>query len=313
MTKQGDDSKTVTTVPTVQVDEPGAERVDERKEVRDILLELQNISDIFLGLRKRIENKQLEIADTRQNLQRVSAESERWMNIMQLALYSGREEVASDAESSFRKHNKDYEMLTGNLAQQLVELDKIKQEAVPLQERFLTAKNRLRELDHAADSDEMVDMSVFDKQDEEEGEYSPETNTPKADALIRAIELERARRKSAVDLEAMTPSEFEELVGHLYERMGFDVDLTQHSRDGGVDVYARRENEAGVEEIAVQCKHYSGAVGVAEARALLGVLDDQKRLARGCSLPADRSLSFARSLLKGIGLISLTERTCASC
>ena len=279
--EQVDEATTTTRVPTVQAEEPGTERVDEGKEIRDILLELQNISDIFLKLRKRIENKQLEIADTRQNLRRVSAESERWTNIMQLALYSGREEVISDAESSFRKHNKDHETLIGNLAQQLVELDKIKKEAIPLQERFLTAKNRLRELDHAVDNDEMADMSVFDKQNEEEGDYSPDTDTPKTNALIRAIELERARRKSAVGLEAMTPDDFEALVARLYERMGFDVDLTQHSRDGGVDLYARRENEAGVEEIAVQCKHYSGTVGVAEARALYGVVSAERRLTRG--------------------------------
>ena len=87
----------------------------------------------------------------------------------------------------------------------------------------------------------------------------------------------------AVDLEAMQPDEFEDLVARLYKQMGYDVDLTQHSRDGGVDVYARRTNEAGIEEIAVQCKHYtrSGPIGPAEARALLGVVNDQKRLARG--------------------------------
>ena len=87
----------------------------------------------------------------------------------------------------------------------------------------------------------------------------------------------------AVDLETMTPDEFEALVARLYEQMGYDVALTPSSRDGGVDLYAGRENEAGVEEIAVQCKHYtrSGPIGPAEARALLGVVNDQKRLARG--------------------------------
>ncbi len=77
------------------------------------------------------------------------------------------------------------------------------------------------------------------------------------------------------------PSGFEELVARLYEQMGYDVELTSQSRDGGVDLYARRTNEAGVEEIAVQCKHYSGTVGVAEARALYGVVSAEQRLARG--------------------------------
>ena len=97
----------------------------------------------------------------------------------------------------------------------------------------------------------------------------------------------------------MTPSEFEEIVARLYEQMGFNVGLTQHSRDGGVDLYARRENEAGVEEIAVQCKHYSGTVGVAEARALYGVLSAEQRLARGVLVTSGSFSDGCRSFVEG--------------
>ena len=89
------------------------------------------------------------------------------------------------------------------------------------------------------------------------------------------------------------------MAARLYERMVFDVDLTQHSRDGSVDLYARRENEAGVEEIAVQCKHYGGTVGVAEARVLYGVVSPEQRLARGVLVTGGSFSDGCRSFVEG--------------
>ncbi len=113
---------------------------------------------------------------------------------------------------------------------------------------------------------------------------------------------EAARQVSVsagVDLETMTPSEFEKVVARLYEQMGFNVDLTQHSHDGGVDLYARRTNEAGVEGVAVQCKHYSGTVGVAEARALFGVVSADQRLARGVLVTSGSFSAGCRLFVEG--------------
>ena len=79
-----------------------------------------------------------------------------------------------------------------------------------------------------------------------------------------------------------TPTQFEARIAQLYESLGFEVDCTKQSRDGGVDFYARQATEAGnMEEIAVQCKLYTGTVGVEAARALYGVINDQQHLTRG--------------------------------
>ena len=130
-----------------------------------------------------------------------------------------------------------------------------------LQQKINAKLDQKRKEENARDHENST-VDVEYEQDEADYVYAPET---------------------MVDLEAMTPSQFEELVARLYKRIGYNVALTPPSRDGGVDLYAGRENEAGVEEIVVQCKHYtrSGPIGPAEARALLGVVNDQKRLARG--------------------------------
>ena len=83
------------------------------------------------------------------------------------------------------------------------------------------------------------------------------------------------------DLEKVSPREFEQLIARLYEQMGYRVELTKQSRDGGVDLYARRQHEVGTEELAIECKHYrKHTVGVAPARALYGVLTAQPQLTR---------------------------------
>ena len=93
---------------------------------------------------------------------------------------------------------------------------------------------------------------------------------------------EQVLPESAVDLKQVNSREFEELVARLYERMGYAVARIPRSRDGGVGLYVRRTNVAGVEEIAVRCQHsHSSVGGVAAARALYAVVSAEQRLARG--------------------------------
>ena len=63
---------------------------------------------------------------------------------------------------------------------------------------------------------------------------------------------EQVLQESAVDLEQVASHEFVRLVARLYERMGYDVARTPRSRDGGVDLYARKTNEAGDEQHLVR-------------------------------------------------------------
>ena len=251
----------------------------------DIVREVVRMPGALLESESRIVEKESEISHTQQRLLREESEAKRWEELMLQSRHTGQEDLAAEASTMHENHIKTAHTLKATAAQQRVELGDLKRKAKVLNERLLLAKDRFRKLQHATGSEEPVDMSDFDKLE------------------IDADDLEEAiydyAPEPAVDLEAMTPGEFEELVARLYGRMGFDVDLTQYSRDGGVDLYARRTNEAGVEEIAVQCKYYSGAVGVAEARALYGVVSAEQRLARGVLVTSGSFSDGCRSFVEG--------------
>jgi len=79
-----------------------------------------------------------------------------------------------------------------------------------------------------------------------------------------------------VDLGKVTPQEFEHLVSRLYSRMGYLTKVTRFSKDGGIDIRARKLTEANRENLIIQCKHYpQGTVGVEPARALNGLLTQE--------------------------------------
>ena len=68
------------------------------------------------------------------------------------------------------------------------------------------------------------------------------------------------------------PYEFENAVGDLYRKLGYKVNLTKGSGDGGVDLILKRDKET----IVVQCKAHKNPVGPAPVRELWGVKDDFK-------------------------------------
>lgn len=61
---------------------------------------------------------------------------------------------------------------------------------------------------------------------------------------------------------------FECELGKLFERLGYSVCLTRYGKDGGVDIFLSTGNKSTI----VQCKRYTGPVGVAVVRELYGVL-----------------------------------------
>lgn len=91
-----------------------------------------------------------------------------------------------------------------------------------------------------------------------------------ARAVIRQRYLHFKNPREA--LASLTPSEFEFLVGALYRRMGYSVIVTQQSRDGGVDVIARKSDSGASATVLIQCKHYQGNVSVHAVRELTGVV-----------------------------------------
>lgn len=74
---------------------------------------------------------------------------------------------------------------------------------------------------------------------------------------------------------ALSGYEFEELVAHLLECMGYTARVTQRSGDGGVDVIAHRD-KLGFEPpiLKVQCKRKTDQTSRPEVDQLLGTLGD---------------------------------------
>lgn len=74
----------------------------------------------------------------------------------------------------------------------------------------------------------------------------------------------------------LPPRRFEELIGHIFERFGYDVELTAKSRDGGYDISAVRRAEADV-RLLIECKRYTppNKVGRPILQRLGGVLNDR--------------------------------------
>lgn len=106
-----------------------------------------------------------------------------------------------------------------------------------------------------------------------------------------------------------SPQQFEQYVAELYEKMGYHVKLTPQSRDHGVDVYAKRSSEVGIEEFAIQCKHYpNGVVGVEHARSLYGVIHDKPNITKGILVTSGEFSKDCREFSKG-KRIELVDRT----
>lgn len=59
------------------------------------------------------------------------------------------------------------------------------------------------------------------------------------------------------DLYTLSPRDFEELVAHLLEELGYRARLDPRGADGGVDVFAERDQDTGPELVLVQCKRFS--------------------------------------------------------
>jgi len=68
---------------------------------------------------------------------------------------------------------------------------------------------------------------------------------------------------------------FEEIVAELFRKEGFEVELTQATRDGGVDIIAISRRMNIWQKMIVECKRYApqNKVGIAVVQRLLGVKD----------------------------------------
>lgn len=89
--------------------------------------------------------------------------------------------------------------------------------------------------------------------------------------LIRAAYLESVHPRD--ELLSIAPRDFELVIGLLFERLKFEVCVTQRSHDSGCDIKLHRATAGTTESSVVECKRYTKNVGVKELRALLGVVE----------------------------------------
>lgn len=125
-----------------------------------------------------------------------------------------------------------------------------------------------------------------------------------AEAIIRHRYLHWDNPREA--LLSLRPAEFEFLVGALYQKMGYEVVVTQASRDGGVDVEARREDLGGRALVLVQCKRYDSVVGVPSVRELMGVVA-RRQANKGVLVATCRFTGPARQEASSNAMIELLD------
>jgi restriction system protein len=99
------------------------------------------------------------------------------------------------------------------------------------------------------------------------------------DAGLRAmnIDLLQLLKEDPDRVHALSPRQFEEFVAALYEKHGFEVELTPPSKDGGLDLYAVRYEPYGKVLTIVECKRNAPdrPVGVEIVRSLYGAVEDK--------------------------------------
>jgi len=84
-------------------------------------------------------------------------------------------------------------------------------------------------------------------------------------------------KRNPEELKIIDRRKFEELVAYLFEGLGFDVELTKKTRDGGRDIIAIKEYDFRSRYL-IECKRPDPGriIGVGPVRQLYGVLVDEK-------------------------------------
>lgn len=78
------------------------------------------------------------------------------------------------------------------------------------------------------------------------------------------------------DINSLSGIEFENICKYLIENMGFSVETTKPSGDGGIDLIAYNYEPVLSGKYIIQCKCYSGSVGEPIIRDLYGVITSER-------------------------------------
>lgn len=104
----------------------------------------------------------------------------------------------------------------------------------------------------------------------------------------------------------MDSRRFEHLVERLYGKMGYETRLTPPQKDKGRDIIAITTKPGKSEHLLVECKRYSNPVGVEIARALLGVIADEK-VNKGTIVTTSRFTRGAKELAQNNPRLELID------
>lgn len=118
-----------------------------------------------------------------------------------------------------------------------------------------------------------------------------------------------------MDINTLSGIEFENLTHQLLLKIGFNVEQTKASRDGGIDLIAYSDKPFFKGKYIIQCKRYAGTVGEPIIRDLYGVVSNE-RANKGILITtgnfSNSALDFAKDknleLIDGIKLESLLKQ-----
>jgi len=107
--------------------------------------------------------------------------------------------------------------------------------------------------------------------------YDPRLKVPRAivvDTTDANDELLSLLRKNPEFLRSFPPRKFEEIVAEILHKLGYEVELSPITSDGGFDIYAAKKEAIGRFLYLVECKRYTppNKVGVQVVRSLYGVV-----------------------------------------
>lgn len=176
-----------------------------------------------------------------------------------------------------------FEQTENNLLATIIK-DKIDNDwAYVLMAKQENGEYRAIEVEASIESKETAELQLRDKIAEliKTGEFKEElyknnlNEIEKPNLIITDIseEVKKYLKNHPEKLYDLSPRKFEELVASILEDMGFDVTLTQATRDGGTDIIAMIKSSIASFLIFVECKRYSPEhkVNVGIIREVAGV------------------------------------------
>ena len=116
--------------------------------------------------------------------------------------------------------------------------------------------------------------------------HSSASPSARASSLVRLDVIDMALYRTLAEnpefLRAIPWRTFEKLLADILTRFGYDIELQQGTKDGGIDLFAiKRMGPFGPQKYLIQAKRWTHKVGVDPVRQLL-FLHDHHRMTKSC-------------------------------